>query len=87
MGGIVVGRLERTIENRVDDVSGETGLLVEVQMVWNLWSVRIVGPRRMLHIPPHDPNLYQGGLRRGRVEGGEEGVPNGERSGARRWQG
>ena len=33
-----------TIENRTDEVSGEIGLLPKVQVEWNLWSVRIIGP-------------------------------------------
>ena len=58
-----MGRLGRTIENPADWISGESCLLVEVQMVWNLWSVRIVRPRRMLHVPFHDTGVYQEGLR------------------------
>ena len=56
--GLVVGWLGRTIENRGDERSGEKGLLVEVQTVRNFWSIRIVGPQLVLHVP-HDPDVYQ----------------------------
>ena len=38
----------------------------------------------MLHVPSHDPGLYRRVFVGGRVEDGEEGVPSGEKSGARR---
>ena len=59
----MVGCLGRTIEGRGDERSGEISLLVEVQMVWDLWSIRVVRPRLVLHVP-HDPDVYEGGLRR-----------------------
>ena len=35
----------RTIENRADKDSSEIDLFLNVQVIWNLGSVRIAGPR------------------------------------------
>ena len=41
------------------------GLLLEVQIVWDLRSIRVVRPRSLLRVR-HDSDMYEGGL----VEGG-----------------
>ena len=62
IGGICErGRVGRTIENRSDEESSETSLLRKVLAVWDLWSVRIIGPRSRLSIG-HGPDVYEGGL-------------------------
>ena len=38
------GCIARTVEDRADEGSREIGLLRMVQIGWDLWSVRIVGP-------------------------------------------
>ena len=39
----------RTVENTADDCSGEGGLFPKVQIVWDLRSIRIIGPGRVGH--------------------------------------
>ena len=55
-----MGHLEHTIENQADEISGKTGLLIKVQMVRDLGSIRIVGP--WLVLAPHDSDVYEGVL-------------------------
>ena len=51
--------LAHTIENRADKVSGEIGLLQEMQMIWDLWSIRMVGPRPFTRVG-HGSDVYKG---------------------------
>ena len=38
------GTGQRTIEYCTDEISGEINLLHKVLPMWDLWSVRIIGP-------------------------------------------
>jgi len=38
------GYPDHTIENRGEQVSGEIALFSNVHTVWDLWSIRIIGP-------------------------------------------
>ena len=44
------GCLARTVENRANEESGETGFLLEVQVVGDFGGVRTTGPRLLLRI-------------------------------------
>ena len=51
MGGRLGGGcLRHTVENRGDEKSGETGLLVKVQNAWDLRSIGVIGPRVSLRV-------------------------------------
>ena len=63
--------LMRTVENRTDEKSGEICLLPKVQIVWDLWSIRVAGPRAFLRVG-HDSGVYSEGVRIV-TEGGIEG--------------
>ena len=70
MGGCLV----RTIKNRTDDNSSKIGLLRIVQVVWDLWGIRIIRPRLLLKVR-HGSVVYEGGRDRGWERGfrGEKG--------------
>ena len=34
-----MGRVARTVENRADKKSGESSLLIEVHITWDIWSI------------------------------------------------
>ena len=42
--------LGRTIENGGDETSGEPGLFIKVQIIWDLRSVGVVGPHPRLRV-------------------------------------
>ena len=63
-----------TIQNKADDSSGEPGLLHQVQVVLNLWSVGIVGPRLELGVG-HSSDVYEGGFGGGEDRGVGGGNP------------
>ena len=73
MDGRVRGGLGCTIENCADEESGEIGLLLKVQGVRDIWSVRIGRPR-FLRVR-HSPNVYEEGFRRGAGLKVGEGIP------------
>ena len=54
--------LGRTVENRADEKSGEIGLLLKVQRVRELWSIRTIGPI-WLRVG-HNSDVYEEGFRR-----------------------
>jgi len=63
----------RTVENRAEENSGEIDLLLKVLTVWDLGSIRVIGPRLELRVR-HASSVYMGGgnsVRRG-IGGGEE---------------
>ena len=51
-------RRGRTVEHRADENSGQIGLLVIVYMVWDLWSIGIIGPRLLLRVI-HGPDACE----------------------------
>ena len=64
MGGRLGGGcLRHTVENRGDEKSGETGLLVKVQNAWDLRSIGVIGPRVSLRVR-HGSGVYCVFLRR-----------------------
>ena len=71
MGGGCPGR---TVENPVDKSPGERRLLDKVQIVWDVWSIRTIGPRVLLGVG-HGPDVYEKcGIelgRRGSRDGGK----------------
>ena len=44
------GCLGHTIEHRADENSSKVGLLPKVQLVWDIWSVGVLGPRLLLRV-------------------------------------
>ena len=50
-----------TIENRGNENSGEVGCSFKVQVVRDLWSIRIVGPGLFLRVR-HDSDVCEGGM-------------------------
>ena len=64
----------RTIENRADKGPGEPGLLQSVQGVWDLWSIRIIGPRSFPRVR-HGVSMCsrRGIAAKGGVDGGSMG--------------
>ena len=64
--------LAHTIEHRADEGSGVIGLLLEVQRVWYLWGVGVVGPRLVPGVR-HGSGGYEEGYRRNKIERGEGG--------------
>ena len=50
-----------TVENRANEISDDTALLLNVHAEWNLWSVGIVRPWYLLRVR-HGPGVY-GGIR------------------------
>ena len=78
-------RRGRTVEHRADENSGQIGLLVIVYMVWDLWSIGIIGPRLLLRVI-HGPDaceeeFWSGSL----VESGKEGVSRRREDFRARW--
>ena len=57
MGGGCPGR---TVENPVDKTPGERRLLAKVRIVYDVWSIRTIGPRVFLGVG-HDPDVYEKG--------------------------
>ena len=55
--------LGHTIEHRADESPSEVGLLLEVQLVWDIWSVRVIGPRVSQGVR-HGSDVYEKGFRR-----------------------
>ena len=53
-----VGFLLRTIKDGAEEVSGEPGLLVIVQLVCDHWGIEVVGPRLFLRAG-HGPDLHE----------------------------
>ena len=59
----------RTIKNRANENSGESGLFGKVYVVLDIWGVRTIGPQLFLRVG-HDPNVHElgregaGGLKR-----------------------
>ena len=49
--------LARTVEHRLYEGTGKIRLLLYVQKVWDLWSIRIIGPGRELPAR-HGPGVY-----------------------------
>ena len=59
MGGRLGGGcLRHTVENRGDEKSGETGLLVKVQNAWDLRSIGVTGSRVSLRVR-HGSDMYE----------------------------
>lgn len=52
----------RTIEDRADEIPGETLLLPNVQAVWDLGSIKMVGPGFLLRVG-HSLDVYEGRFR------------------------
>ena len=46
------------MEHQADEGSGEIRLLIRVQPVWDIWSVRVIGPRLFLSAG-HDPDVHE----------------------------
>ena len=65
-----------TIENRADEITGESDLLQRVQIVPDLWGVGIIGPGLELGVR-HSSGVHEGGgiSADGGIEDGEEGAP------------
>lgn len=55
------GRLARTVKSRADESPGGIGFLERAQMLWDLWSVRVIGPRLLLRAR-HYPDVYDEGF-------------------------
>ena len=47
-----------TIEHRANEKSGEIGLLVKVQLVFDIWGIGIIGPRILLRAR-HDLDVHK----------------------------
>ena len=54
MGGGCPGR---TVENPVDKTPSERRLLDKVPDVWDVWSIRMIGPGVLLRVG-HGPDVY-----------------------------
>jgi len=56
-----IDRVSTDRKHRGDENSGEIGLFLDVQIVWDLWSIGIIGPGLFLEVK-HDPGVDERGM-------------------------
>ena len=57
--------LGHTVENPTDEPPSEIRLLGKVQIIWDVWGIRTIGPRVLLRVG-HGPGAQEGGIELGR---------------------